>query len=582
MSAAPFLPKLRMILREYPRSRIFLPILISLGIGGSLAESFGLSLIVLLLGLLIGGNVAPVGGALGDLYGVARRFGGDNTSILAALVLSLILAKIIAGMAYGVLSSLLRHSMSEAIRVRLFTTYLHMPYTAFQRRETGELHDALALHSWSISDAFANVARMGANLGSIAVFVTFVIALSPPAAIIAAIGSLLIFLLTASLGRRVAKMGEESLRANASLTERILADLQTMRTVRAFAREPWAARRFRAVSRRARTRFQAIERLQILVYPLTEIAYLSLLAIIAASSSAAGIPNAATFAAVLLLYRMQPSLRELESNRLALAGHSASIDTVLDLLRDRPNVEAQTANRYLGLAQGIVFEDVTFGHGQAAPVLDAASFVIPASGLTIIAGPSGVGKTTVINLLLKLYEPQGGRILVGETPLSDLPRPEWLRHVALAGQDVDLIPGTVAQNIRLGRLNAGNDAVWRAAELAGIAETIRLSSEGMNTIVGERGLKLSGGQRQRVGLARALLRDPDLLILDEATNAIEHQLEASILASIVAARLGRATILITHRRVEIGTDAAVIDLGTAQATKTTSGGHLPLDTAAAS
>jgi subfamily B ATP-binding cassette protein MsbA len=517
--------------------------------------------------MLISGDIVEVGGALGDLYAMALRLAGADNRVIAALVLSFILTKIAANIAYGLVSSWLRHSISEEVRARLFQIYLDMPFSRFKAFEQGTLHETLALHSWALADALAKYARIGANICSIVVFAIFVVALSLPAAIIAAIGSLLIIALVAPLGRRVAALGEASLKANAVLTGQTLAELQAMRTIRAFALENWAAGRFKVASRLARSRFEAIDRLQIIVYPLTEIGYLLLLVAVALSSAAVGISNAASLAAVLLLYRLQPHLRELESNRLALAGHSASTDLVRQFLEQRLHGDPSPAMPYMGLGSGIAFEKVTFRHEPNMPLIDDFEANIPASGLTILTGTSGSGKTTIINLLLRLYEPQNGRILIGGEPIASIARRDWLANIAIAGQDIDLIPGDIALNIRFGRLNASEEELWYAAEKAGLADTIRKMPYGLKTDVGERGTSVSGGQRQRIGLARALVRNPDILILDEATNAVEHQLEASILAGILQDRVGKITMLITHRNVGQLQSASLIDLNQGKNTR---------------
>jgi subfamily B ATP-binding cassette protein MsbA len=543
------------------RYRLYFPVLVALGIFGSLAESVGLSLIVLLLSMVLGSGTAMLSkGILGRLYDVTSPFISSSTHALAGMILAFVLLRIVMNMIYGLTSLRLRHSVSEDIRIRLFDAYLHMPYKQFQAEEVGTLHDTLAQHSWAVADAFAKVARMGANIGSILIFGIFITALSPPAALIAAIGSVILFGLTATLGKRATSLGEESIKSNAILTERILSSIEAARTIRAHVREPWAVRRFRSASRRMRHRYEAIETMQIILYPLTEIGYLTLLGGIAMSSAAFGITPTATFAAVLLLYRVQPQLRELERNRLELAGHAASIQSVQLQLGNWTNEQPTGRLPYRGLGKGIEFERVSFRHDPDTPLLEAVSFHIPAQGITVLSGASGRGKTTIVNLLLQLYSPVAGRILIGDTPLSELHRTQWLRRVAIAGQDADLMAGTIAENIRFGRLNASDADLWEAARDAAIADTIRALPKGMKTLVGERGTKLSGGQRQRIGIARALLRNPDLLILDEATNAVEEGLEASILRTIAAKRRDRATILITHRTAALSHGAVLIDI----------------------
>ncbi len=200
------------------------------------------------------------------------------------------------------------------------------------------------------------------------------------------------------------------------------------------------------------------------------------------------------------------------------------------------------------------FAEVTFTHpGAARPALAEVSFSIPVGRTTAIIGESGAGKTTIVNLLLRLYAADGGAVLVGGVPLDRLSREDWLSRTAVAGQDVELVEGTVAENIRMARPEAGDAEVRAAAAVAGALGFIEALPEGFESWIGQQGLNLSGGQRQRLGIARAVLRDPDVLILDEATNALDAALENGINARLRSTFAGRTMVLVTHRE-ERGAD----------------------------
>ena len=231
---------------------------------------------------------------------------------------------------------------------------------------------------------------------------------------------------------------------------------------------------------------------------------------------------------------------------LKLAGTDASLRVVRSVLgRSNKTYPTQGDIPYRGPAEELRFDGVSLTHaGAAKPSLSQASFTIRRAATTAIVGPSGAGKTTIVNLLLGLYEPDAGTIWIGRTPLGSLDRPSWLSRIAVAGQDVELIEGTIAKNIAMARPDARRKDIEDAAALAGILDFVTDLPEQFDTWIGERGLNVSGGQRQRIGLARALICDPDLLILDEATSALEVGLEQEIRRQRFA---GRTLILITHR-----------------------------------
>lgn len=528
-----------------------LPTALLLGLAAAIAESVGVSLVILFLYLVLGRGADAVGtgGVLGRLFEAVDSLVGGGSVALGAMIFSLILGKAALNLAYGIITTTVRNRLSEDVRNLVHAQCLDMSYDDVRRRDAGDLLNVLATESWSTAEAWHAAARIGINLGAVCVFGALLLAVSWQITLLAAVGSALLALALRALSRRAERLGGAAIDANRRLAARMLTTLRAMRTIRAFGLEEAEKARFRDVSSEVRHRLGRLERLYTFVGPLGEIGSLALLGVIVTASIPLGVPGATTLAAVALLHRLNPHIRELEGHRMKLAGSAASMRAVRALLdRSDKTYPPEGERAFTELCEGVRFDGVTFTHrGAAAPSLTEASFLLRRGALTAVLGPSGSGKTTIVNLLLRLYEPDGGAILVDGAPLHRIRRSAWLSRVALAGQDTELVEGTIGENIRMARPNAGTDELRAAAVDAGILDFIESLPEGFESRVGEGGLNLSGGQRQRVGLARAFVRDPELLILDEATNALDGRLEDDVRAGL-AARLPRTTIvIITHR-----------------------------------
>ncbi len=193
------------------------------------------------------------------------------------------------------------------------------------------------------------------------------------------------------------------------------------------------------------------------------------------------------------------------------------------------------------------FKNVTFSYNQRRPILQYFSLTLMAGKTTAIVGPTGSGKSTLVKLILRLYEVQYGQITLDGIELTKLNLKDLRRAIGLVSQDVFLFHGTVAENIAYGSFEAANSDIIDAAKIAEAHEFIAQLPEGYETIVGERGQKLSGGQRQRIAIARAVLKNPPILILDEATSAVDNETEAAIQRSLERITKNRTTIAIAHR-----------------------------------
>lgn len=195
----------------------------------------------------------------------------------------------------------------------------------------------------------------------------------------------------------------------------------------------------------------------------------------------------------------------------------------------------------------VEFNDVSFGFANSSQGLHNVSFKVKAGQTVAIVGPTGAGKTTLVNLLQRVYDPQGGQILVDGTDIGKVTRKSLRRYIATVFQDAGLLNRSISDNIRLGRENASEEDMRRAAEAAAASDFIENRDEQYDTHVGERGNKLSGGERQRIAIARAILKDAPILVLDEATSALDVETEARVKAAIDNLRQNRTTFIIAHR-----------------------------------
>ncbi len=239
------------------------------------------------------------------------------------------------------------------------------------------------------------------------------------------------------------------------------------------------------------------------------------------------------------------------------------LDTDPDIA-DRPDARAAVA-----LKGEIRFEDIGFGYDPSRPNLSAIDLAVRPGETMAFVGPSGAGKTTLLALLPRFYEPTSGRITIDGTDIRDFTLESLRRQIGIVSQDVFLFGGTLRENIAYGRLDAGEQDILEAADLAQLSSLIADLPEGLDTIVGERGVTLSGGQKQRVAIARIFLKNPPILILDEATSALDTQTEAEIQAALERLAVGRTTLVIAHRlgtirdadRIAVIEDGRIAELG---------------------
>ncbi len=230
---------------------------------------------------------------------------------------------------------------------------------------------------------------------------------------------------------------------------------------------------------------------------------------------------------------------------------AAAARRVVDVLRAEPVVVESPNARPFPSSAAIRFDDVRFTYGDERPVLDGFDLEIPAGTSLALVGATGSGKSTAAALLARFYDPDRGRVTIGDVDVRELRLSDLRRGVGIVFEDAFLFGDTVRGNVGLAAPEAGDEAIARATQLAGAEEFVEQLPEGYETMIGERGFSLSGGQRQRIAIARAILADPKVLILDDATSAVDATKEHEIRAALAEVMRGRTTLVIAHRPATI-------------------------------
>lgn len=226
----------------------------------------------------------------------------------------------------------------------------------------------------------------------------------------------------------------------------------------------------------------------------------------------------------------------------------AGFKRYLEILDTEPDIADAPDAKEMGVLRGnIRFEQVSFGYEPDRKILHHIDLTIREGETVAFVGPSGAGKTTICSLLPRFYDVDEGRITIDGIDIRKIKLDSLRKNIGIVQQDVFLFSGTIRENILYGDLNATEDEIWEAARRASLADMIKSLPQGMDTVIGERGVKLSGGQKQRLSIARMFLKNPPILILDEATSALDTQTELEIQRSLAELSVGRTTLVIAHR-----------------------------------
>ena len=527
--------------------------IIVLGFAASLAEGFGLSLFLPFLQSLSQPEAATQVSSgfpalLDRLFSeVPERW---RTVVIPLCIFGAIALKNILLFSNLSLFLWLNAKISHKLRSNIFRQLLMLSDSYLNKQDGGQLLNTLASETWRTSDALERFVKLVIGGCTVVVFIGLMLLLSWKLTVIVAIAMLLISSFVRGLTWQVKQFGQQAVQTNSQLSVRMCESLAGMRTIRSFGQEDYEQRRFDDASRRVSRIFFKLNVLSITTSPTYEILgamlVLSIL-VIALAQSWVALPTLLIF--VLILYQLQPRIKALGNDYVTLLGLMGAVDTVLAFLETSDKPYLLSGSRpFSGLQRSIQFENVSFGYNPADnPAIRDISLSIPCGKTTALVGPSGAGKSTLINLLFRFYDPTSGEIRVDSQPLPLLNTADWRQYIALVSQDIYLFSGTVYDNIAYGRLEASESDVISAAEQANAHEFIDKLPNGYQTAVGDRGVNLSGGQRQRIALARAIVRDPQILILDEATNALDTLSESLIQEALERFSQRRTVIAIAHR-----------------------------------
>jgi ATP-binding cassette subfamily C protein len=371
------------------------------------------------------------------------------------------------------------------------------------------------------------------------------------------------------LARRSRRLGAEMVVFNRAAMRAATAFLDALKLVKAYGREEAQEREYMTAVSRARNAQVSLAWANTLANGAQSSLSALLLAItVYVAIRVAHVPSGSLLVVAVVFTKIVGQITSSQSNIQSVAQALPAFEEIEELLRSCMAAhEGRGARRRIGIGTGIELQDVRFSYpstrGDRAEALRGVSLELPTGSTLALAGPSGAGKTTVADLVAGLMVPSSGRVCVGGQELTRERLAGWRQAIALVPQEPFMFHDTIAANLRFARSEATDRELWEALRVANVAEFVAALPEGLETIVGDQGLRLSGGERQRLALARALLRQPDLLILDEATSSLDTENELAIRVALSELH-GRTTMLLIAHRLSTVSEAdriAVLDGG---------------------
>lgn len=494
-------------------------------------------------------------GTLWDVITVRKE--GDRMTDLLLFFLGLVLLQGLCSMGHSYLTAWVSQRIVADFRRHLFAHLQTLSVSFFATRRTGELlsrlmNDVTVVQSVVTETPIDSAKQLVTFVGGLA----FLLAMNWRLCLLIVVLLPLIVLVAKFFGRRLKSLSTSIQDHTAALSTLVEEVVSGIRIVKSFVRTKREEERFAA---------QIDQTLSLTLHRAAIMAvFIPVISLLTFSAAAAvlwyggwqviegTVTPGDLFAFVLfagILIGPFSSAARVFAQVKEAQGATQRVFEILDAqpeIRDRPN--ARTLLSITGYVQA---EHVSFAYDPRQPVLSNLSFDAKPGELIAFVGPTGAGKTTVINLLHRFYDPTEGRITVDGQDLRDVTVESWYRQVALVPQETILFGGTILDNIRYGNLDAGDTAVWEASKAAHAHDFIAALPDGYQTVVGEKGINLSGGQRQRIAIARAILKNPRILLLDEATSSLDTESERLVQEALERLMEGRTTFVVAHRLTTI-------------------------------
>lgn len=481
---------------------------------------------------------------------------GVNNPELLSISLQLVGVYLLRGGArygYGLFSHLSAYRVMHTLMVRVYSHLQNLPHRFFNRQRTGDLigrsiNDIEAVEDFIAHGIPETVLAAIIPVSMVAVLFT----INPELTIITLLP---IPIMTFLVYRYITKVRTlwRSVRQHLSdLIALVQDNFSGIPVIKSFVQERARARMVNAQSEYFRDSSITANRVSLMPAGIIEATGgLGIVLVIWSGGGMAldgNISVADLFVFIVYMGHIYQPFLQLASFNDVLQKAAASTERVLDLLA----VESEIVDAPNALVPGkmtwdIRFQDVTFGYNPDLPILHKIDFHVAEGEIVALVGPTGTGKTTVSSLVPRFYDPQGGAILIGGHDIRRLKLTYLRGHIAPVLQDVFLFHGTIRDNLCFGRPDASEDQVRQATRAANAENFILEFPDGYDTIVGERGVRLSGGQKQRISIARAILKDSPILILDEATSSVDAETEALIQEAISHLTRHRTTLVIAHR-----------------------------------
>jgi ABC-type multidrug transport system fused ATPase/permease subunit len=540
---------IRHLIRPYRGFLFFVLMAMLVETAASLAEPWPLKII---LDNVVGTHRLPAW--LANLLGpVLRHTDRGHIAAIAAI-------GVVAIAAIGGLGSYLDNWFTENVGQRVahdlrMGTYHHLQRLSlgyYDKHQVGGLISTLTTDIETIQTfASSSVLDILMDIFTVLGMVCLMFWLRWDFALVAAGVSPFLLLFVSRFKTTVKKATQEVRRNQEKIVAVEMQGLQTQRVVKAFGTEDLEEQRLRGASLSTVESALKARKVKSLVLPLTGLAVSACTALVLWRGAALILAGAMT-AGVLIVFlsylaKFFKPVRDLAKMTNSVAQANVAAERIQAIMKTDSAIVERPNAREARVRGEIVFDRVEFGYNPGVPVLRGVSFSVQPGQFVGIVGPTGSGKSTVISLLARFYDPSKGGVSIDGIDLRDYKLQSLRQSMAMVLQDTVLFRATMRENIAYGRANASLEDVVRAAKIANAHDFIEEMPEGYDTLVGERGSTLSGGQRQRIGIARAIVRNSPILILDEPTASLDAETEASVMEALERAMKDRTVIMISHR-----------------------------------